>query len=130
MLQVNTFLFKPEAVRSYWLPKAGFPKNAFKYFALSLCNNFYNNNNYINYNVMINEDVWLMASRPDFAAQYSHGHAKEFIRKLSTIWARAYEKVRQPCSGYMYNRNGHKAVRARHWCGSLKLPLVMFRTKF
>jgi hypothetical protein len=82
-------------------PQRWLPKNAFNYFALSLCNNFYNSNNYINYNVMINEDVWLMAPRPDFAAQYSHGHAKEFLRKLSTIWARSYEKVRQPSSGYI-----------------------------
>jgi hypothetical protein len=27
--------------------------------------------------------------RPHFAAQNSHGHAKEFLRKLSTIWPRA-----------------------------------------
>jgi hypothetical protein len=32
------------------------------------------------------------------ATQNSHGHAKEFLRKLSTIWASALKKVRQPCA--------------------------------
>jgi hypothetical protein len=36
-------------------------------------------------------------SRLHFAAQNSHGHKKEFLRKLSAIWVRATNKIRQPC---------------------------------
>jgi hypothetical protein len=39
----------------------------------------------------------MQDSRPHFAAQNSHGHGKEFLWKLSTIWARALKNVRQPC---------------------------------
>jgi hypothetical protein len=39
-----------------------------------------------------------MTLRPHFAAQNSHGYTKEFLRKLSTIWASALKKFRQPCS--------------------------------
>jgi hypothetical protein len=38
-----------------------------------------------------------MTLRPHFAAQNSHGYTKEFLRKLSTIWASALKKFRQPC---------------------------------
>ena len=33
--------------------------------------------------------------RPYFALQNSHGQAKEFLRKLYKIWARALKKFRQ-----------------------------------
>jgi quinol monooxygenase YgiN len=38
----------------------------------------------------------MQDSKAHFPAHNSHGHAKEFIRKLSTIWERALKKVRQP----------------------------------
>jgi hypothetical protein len=37
------------------------------------------------------------SSRPYFALQNSHGHAKEFLRNYLTIWARALKNVRQLC---------------------------------
>jgi hypothetical protein len=40
--------------------------------------------------------VWSVQEISQRAAQNSHGHAKEFLRKLSTISARALKKVRQP----------------------------------
>jgi len=35
----------------------------------------------------------------------SHGHAKEFLRNLCTIWARALTKVRQHCSKLIVSQN-------------------------
>jgi hypothetical protein len=34
--------------------------------------------------------------RLHFAAENSYGHEKEFLRKLSIIWAHALKKLRQP----------------------------------
>jgi hypothetical protein len=42
---------------------------------------------------MINNDD-VKTPIPHFAAQNSHELAKEFLQKLSTIWARAVKKVR------------------------------------
>src|SRR5215469_2936362 len=39
-----------------------------------------------------------MAPKPYFALQNFHGHAKEFLQNLYTIWARALKKARQPWS--------------------------------
>jgi hypothetical protein len=38
----------------------------------------------------------LLLTQGHFAAQNSHEHTKEFLRKLSTIWTCALKKVRQP----------------------------------
>jgi hypothetical protein len=35
--------------------------------------------------------------RTRFALQNFHGHAKEFLRKLKTVWASALQEIRQPC---------------------------------
>jgi hypothetical protein len=48
------------------------PKNAFNYFIL------------------------FLPPRPSFAAEKSHGHAKEFLQILSTICASAVKEVYQP----------------------------------
>ena len=37
--------------------------------------------------------------RTHFSLKNFHGHAKEFLRKLKTIWASALQEVRQPCDG-------------------------------
>jgi hypothetical protein len=41
--------------------------------------------------------MMMKDAKTHFTAQNSHGHAKEFLRKLSKNWARALKKVRQPC---------------------------------
>jgi hypothetical protein len=56
------------------------PKNASNYFVLSPCK------------------WWGKTTIPHFAAKNSHGHAKEFPRKLPTIWVRADKKFRRPWS--------------------------------
>jgi hypothetical protein len=47
-------------------------------------------------------------SKTHFAAQNSHGHVKEFLRKLSKICARALKKVSQPwCRQYIAPKHWH-----------------------
>jgi hypothetical protein len=54
----------------------------------------------INYLIIIciNDDAVVnnKTPRPYLALRYSHRHAKEFLRNLQTIWARAPRKVRWP----------------------------------
>jgi hypothetical protein len=38
----------------------------------------------------------IKTPRPNFVAKNSHGHAKEYLKKLSTICARALTADRQP----------------------------------
>lgn len=39
-------------------------------------------------------------SKPQFAVQNSHGHAKAFRQKLSALWAIALKRLASPGIGY------------------------------
>jgi hypothetical protein len=56
--------------------------------------------------------------RTHFAAQNAHGHAKEFVRTLFTIWARGVKNVHQLWS----MRCGGKVLRSRYggWRGTIR----------
>lgn len=80
MLRVNNILYKPEAVRCYWLLYY-LTKNAVNYSVLSLHVINFIIRTIITYIIIIHNIIINGDERPHFAAHISHGHAKEFVRK-------------------------------------------------